>query len=138
MKRIFLSAVLVVYSVAAVGQVQSARGKGTPRATSSPKAAHNSMANGTTPFRCDQYRNHPHPGMYGFCQGMENTILADEARLAGRPGPSESIVDLPGLGTPEARQLGYACIGGQAFKRLVNGWEQVHAREGGWQRCRGG
>lgn len=138
MKRTFLAVMLAVYSVAALGQVQSARGKGTPRVTSTPKAAHNSMANGTTPFKCDQYRNHPHPGMHGFCQSMENTILANEARQAGRPGPSDSIVDLPALGSAEAKQLGYACIGGQAFKRLANGWEQVHAREGGWQRCRGG
>lgn len=138
MKRTFLATALVAYSVAAFGQVQSARGTGTPRVTSTPKAAHNSMTNGTTPFKCDQYRNHPHPGMYGFCQSMENTILADEARRAGRPGPSQSVVELPALGTPEAKQLGYACIGGQAFKRSANGWEQVHAREGGWQRCRGG
>ena len=76
MKRTFLATALIAYSVAVVGQVQSARGTGTPRVTSTPKAAHNSMTNGTTPFKCGQYRNHPHPGMYGFCQSMENTILA--------------------------------------------------------------
>lgn len=140
MKRTFLAAMLAVYSITALalGQVQSARGKGMPRVTSTPKASHNSMANDTTPFKCEQYRNHPHPGMYDFCQNMENTLLADEARRAGRPGPSESIVELPALGSPEAKQLGYTCIGGQAFKRLANGWEQVHSSAGGWQRCRGG
>src|SRR5690606_18605214 len=45
---------------------------------------------------------------------------------------------LPAMGSNEARDLGYACIGGQAMRRLANGWEQVMARGGGWQRCRGG
>lgn len=76
--------------------------------------------------------------MSGFCQSAENTVLIDEARRAGRPAPSKSIIVLPALGSPEARQLGYACIGGQAFKRLSNGWAQVHAVAGGWQRCREG
>jgi len=31
---------------------------------------------------------------------------------------------------------GTACIGGQAFRKLPNGWEQIHAAGGGWQRCR--
>lgn len=76
--------------------------------------------------------------MVGYCQGVENMLLQDEARRAGRPAPSDSIIDLPGLGSPEAKSLGYACVGGQAFKRLSNGWAQVHSVGGDWQRCRGG
>lgn len=99
---------------------------------------YNSMAKDTTPFNCEQYRNHPHPGMAAYCQSVENMTLQNEARRQGRPAPSSSIIRLPGLGTPEAKQLGYACVGGQAFKRLSNGWEQLSASEGGWQRCQGG
>lgn len=32
---------------------------------------HNSMARDTTPFNCEQYRSHPHPGMVGYCQYVE-------------------------------------------------------------------
>ncbi|KLA51904.1 hypothetical protein XEUV683_14445, partial [Xanthomonas euvesicatoria] len=56
----------------------------------------------------------------------------------GITAPSDSVITLPGLGTAEAKQLGYACVGGQAMKRLRNGWEQVAAPAGGWQRCLGG
>ncbi|MCM5639878.1 hypothetical protein, partial [Xanthomonas hortorum] len=99
---------------------------------------YNSMARDTTPFNCDQYRTHPHPGMARYCQGIENMTLRNEAHRQGRPAPSDSIIALPGLGTAEAKQLGYACVGGQAMKRLRNGWEQVSAAAGGWQRCQGG
>ncbi|QBG94297.1 hypothetical protein EYC55_00475 [Xanthomonas oryzae] len=99
---------------------------------------YNSMARDTTPFNCEQYRTHPHPGMVRYCQGVENMMLRNEAQRQGRPAPSDSIVTLPGLGTAEAKQLGYACVGGQAMKRLRNGWEQVSAAAGGWQRCLGG
>ena len=99
---------------------------------------HNSMARDTTPFNCEQYRRHPHPGMASYCQGIENMALHNEARRQGRPAPSASIIELPPLGSEPAKTLGYACIGGQAFKRLDNGWEQVSAAAGGWQRCRDG
>ena len=119
-------------------QVRTAKGAGVPKVPPAPRAAYNSMAKDTTPFNCEQYRRHPHPGMVGFCQSIENMTLQNEARRAGRPAPSTTIVTLPALGSPEAKQIGYACVGGQAFKRLANGWEQVHAPAGGWQRCRGG
>lgn len=103
-----------------------------------PRQPYNSMARDTTPFNCEQYRHHPHPGMAGYCQSIENMTLQSEARRQGRPAPSSSIIELPPLGSEPAKALGYACVGGQAFKRLSNGWEQVSAAAGGWQRCRGG
>ncbi|GGD52620.1 hypothetical protein [Pseudoxanthomonas indica] len=119
-------------------QVRTAKGKPAPPPPAAPRAAYNSTAKDTTPFNCDQYRRHPHPMMMGYCNSIENMTLQNEARRAGRPAPSSSVIVLPGLGAPEAKQLGYACVGGQAFKRLSNGWEQVHAPDGGWQRCQGG
>lgn len=47
--------------------------------------------------------------------------LRSEAKRQGRPAPSDSIVALPGLGTAEAKQLGYARVGEQAMKGLRNG-----------------
>lgn len=94
------------------------------------------MARETTPLNCEQYRAHPYRGMERYCQGIEDMTLRNEARSQGRPAPSDSIIALPGLGTAEAKQLGYACVGGQAMKRLRNGWGQVSAAAGRWQRCR--
>lgn len=71
----------------------------------------NSMARSTTPFNCDQYRNHPHPGMQRYCQGVENMTLRNEARRQGRPAPSDSIIELPALGSEAARVLGRAFFG---------------------------
>lgn len=118
-------------------RAQGPRGQYKPPAPA-PQQPYNSMARDTTPFNCEAYRSHPHPGMVRFCEGVERSVLKQEARRQGRPAPSESVIDLPPMGTAGARDLGYACIGGQAMRRLANGWEQVMAREGGWQRCRGG
>lgn len=139
MKRTSLILVLLLgVSPLAWGQVRTAKGAGVPRVGAGPQPAYNSMSKSTTPLACDQYRSHPHPAMVSYCESIENMVLQSEAHNAGRPAPSESVVSLPALGSPEAKTLGYACVGGQAFKRLSNGWEQVHARAGGWQRCRGG
>ncbi|WOB51308.1 hypothetical protein NYR97_08050 [Xanthomonas hydrangeae] len=118
--------------------MRSATGKATSKYIPPTQQPYNSMARDTTPFNCDQYRAHPHPGMVRYCQGIENMTLRNEARSQGRPAPSDSIIALPGLGTAEAKQLGYACVGGQAMRRLRNGWERVSAAAGGWQRCQGG
>lgn len=128
----------ILVSVPAFAQVKAYQSKPPPKPQYHRTQPYNSMAKDTTPFNCEQYRNHPNPGMVGFCQGIENSTLKQEARLQGRPAPSDSIISLPPLGSAEAKQLGYACIGGQAMRRLTNGWEQVMAKTGGWQRCTGG
>ncbi|WP_349657617.1 hypothetical protein [Xanthomonas sp. 10-10] len=116
--------------------MRSSTGKSTYTYIPPVRQPHNSMARDTTPFNCEQYRTRP--GMVRYCQSIENVTLLSEAQRQGRPAPSDSIIALPGLGTAEAKQLGYACVGGQAMKRLRNGWEQVSATGGGWQRCQGG
>lgn len=133
---VFLLASLALVSTA-FAQTQTARGTGTPRVGPGPRAAHNSTAKDTTPFNCEQYRRHPHPGMKRYCDQIESGVLKNEARHAGRPGPSTRVIDLPPMGSPEARRTGLACIGGQAMQKLPNGWEQVQGADG-WQRCRGG
>ena len=117
--------------------VRSHIAKPVPRVPAAKAAPYNSTGRDTTPMNCEQYRKHPHPGMLGFCEGMENMVVQGEARRQGRPMPSTNVVQLPGLGTPEAKQLGYACVGGAAMKKIPNGWEQVIGADG-WQRCTGG
>ncbi|OUL17095.1 hypothetical protein B0X78_01900 [bacterium AM6] len=138
LKRISAGLLLLAAAWSSQAQLQSATGPRPRPLAPTPKAAHNSMANGTTPFNCQElaWPNHPHPGMKAYCERLEARTLSDEARRAGRPGPSDSVISLPSLGSDAAKRSGFACIGGQAFRKLPNGWEQVSAPAGGWQRCR--
>nr|WP_223181698.1 hypothetical protein [Stenotrophomonas lacuserhaii] len=133
-----LTLLLVAAAPCVAQQIRSATGPAARPLPASPKPAHNSMANGTTPFNCEQYRwpNHPHPRMKAYCERLESQTLTDEARRAGRPGPSNDVVPLPSLGSEAARRSGLSCVGGQAMRKLPNGWEQVSSPSGGWQRCR--
>lgn len=123
---------------ASAQQIHSARGTSPKPLPTAPSPAHNSMAAGTTPFNCEQYRwpNHPHPGMKVFCDRLEADTLQGESKQAGRPKPSTEVVALPAMGTDAAKRSGMACIGGQAMRRLSNGWEQLRKSNGEWLRCR--
>lgn len=128
---------LLAVSLPALAQTQTATGGGTPRVGPAPKARYNSTAKDTTPFQCESLRGHIYPGMKSLCDQIESDHIRSEARLAGRPGPSSRVIDLPPLGSAEGKRLGIVCIGGQAMRKIPNGWEQVWGADG-WQRCRGG
>lgn len=136
--KLVCSALMLCLSFSVSSQtIRSHTAKPAPRVPVAKAAPHNSMGRDTTPMNCEQYRRHPHPGMLGFCESMENMVVLGEAKRQGRPTPSTRVVQLPGLGSPEAKQLGYACVGGAAMKKIPNGWEQVIGVDG-WQRCTGG
>lgn len=136
--RLLMVTVGILISSAAAAQIHTATGPAPRPTPAAAKPAHNSMAKTTTPFNCDQYRwpNHPHPAVKTYCDRIEARTLQDEARRAGRPGPSDEVISLPALGSDEAARSGRACVGGQAMRKLSNGWEQVSSPTGGWQRCR--
>lgn len=137
MRAAILVSIMLV-TAPAFAQVKAYQSKPAPRATYQRQQPFDAMAKDTTPFNCEQYRNHPYPRMQRMCAEIESNTLDYVARTQGKPAPSSSVIELPALGTLEAKQLGYACIGGQAMRRLKNGWEQVMSRAGGWQRCTGG
>lgn len=136
--RLALLAVGLLVSSTAAAQIHTATGPSPKPTPVAPKAAYNSMSKTTTPFNCEQYKwpNHPHPGMKTYCDRMEASTLQGEARSAGRPGPSDDVIRLPALGSEAAAKSGRACVGGQAMRKLPNGWKQVSSPSGGWQRCR--
>lgn len=134
MIRKFFTLALLSCAFAASAQISVSKPKAPRPAAPLKAAAYNSTSKDTTPFNCGQYRAHPHPGMLGFCQGVESMAIQNEARRQGRPAPSQTVVKLPAMGTAAAKELGYACIGGTAMRRLANGWEQV-VSGAGWQRC---
>jgi len=138
LKRISAGLLLFSLACSSLAQVHSATGPRPKPLPPAPNAAYNSMSKGTTPFNCEElaWPNHPHPGMKAYCERVEARTLSAEAQRAGRPGPSDSVMNLPPLGSEDSKRSGTACIGGQAFRKLPNGWEQVHAAAGGWQRCR--
>jgi hypothetical protein len=70
-----------------------------------------------------------------LCLRLESNALRSAAKNLGRPRPSESIVELPNYGTELSTNTGLACMGGQAMRRLTNGWEQLRDETGSWQRC---
>ena len=54
--------------------------------------------------------------------------------------PSRALIEhsrSPTLGSAEGKRTGIICIGGQAMRKIANGWEQIWGKDG-WQRCRGG
>ena len=138
LKRISAGILFLSLAVSSQAQLQSATGPAAKPLPAAPKAAYNSMSKSTTPFNCQElaWPNHPNPGMKAYCERVEARTLSAEAQRAGRPGPSDSVVNLPRLGSDGSKRSGTACIGGQAFRKLPNGWEQIHAAGGGWQRCR--
>lgn len=138
LKRISAGLLLFSLACSSHAQLQSATGPRPKPLPPTPKAAHNSMSKSTTPFNCQElaWPNHPHPSMKAYCDRVEARTLSAEAQRAGRPGPSDNVINLPPLGSGASKRSGMACIGGQAFRKLPNGWEQIHAQAGGWQRCR--
>jgi hypothetical protein len=138
MDRMLVVFLLLAAMPVSAQQVRAQGPKSQPRVIAAPAQPYNSMSDSTTPFDCQQYRRHPHPGMKPFCEGVEANTLQAEARRQGRPGPSTEVIDLPALGSPGAKANGVACVGGQAMRKIEGGWEQVHSPYGGWQRCRGG
>ncbi len=118
--RLLFLALLAALPVGA--QIHTATGPKSTKPVPTVRApAHNSMSRSTTPFNCEQYRwpKHPRPDMKAFCDGMEADTLRAEARRAGRPGPSDDVVRLPALGSPEATRTGLACVGGQAMRKIL-------------------
>lgn len=63
--------------------MRSATGTATSKYIAPTQQPYNSMAHDTTPFNCEQYRTHPHPGMVRYCQGVENMMLRNEAQRQG-------------------------------------------------------
>jgi hypothetical protein len=139
MKWIFL-VVSIAFTPAALAQVKAARGGGESRIQYQPRVAPNPASQDTTPLNCSrpEVKFHPHQGVRLMCERWERHLLADSARRAGRPAPSDSVIRLPSLGSDDANATGFACIGGQAFQKIPNGWNQVMSPAGGWQRCEEG
>lgn len=88
---------------------------------------------GAEPLKCQQ---HSDPRFRLYCADVERSLIQAEARRQGIPTPSSEIARMPAYNSDKARQLGVACMGGTAMRRLNNGWEQLRNEKGEWIRCR--
>ena len=76
------------------------------------------------------------PHIRQFCRGLEINLIQGDAKRRGQPVPSAERVTLPEHGSADAKALGAACLGGNAFRRLSNGWEQMSNQQDQPLRCR--
>lgn len=112
-------------------QIRSATGpQSLPRYTPASARASNL---GAEPLKCQQ---HVDSRIRLYCAEIERSLVQGEARRQGIPTPSSDIVRMPAYGSAEAKELGAACMGGTAMRRLSNDWEQLRNAKGEWLRCR--
>ncbi|PZT27990.1 hypothetical protein A7X93_03310 [Stenotrophomonas maltophilia] len=124
-------ALLLLATASHAQAIRSATGpQPLPRHTPSPAKPNNL---GAEPLRCQQ---HIDPRVRRYCTDIERALIQGEARRQGIPTPSSENVRMPAYGSAEAKQLGAACMGGTAMRRLSNGWEQLRNAKGEWLRCR--
>lgn len=126
-------ALLLLSASAHAQQLRSATGaQPVPRYTP-PAPKVNNL--GAEPLNCQR---HLDPRIRLYCADIERSLIQGEARRQGTPVPSSEIVRMPAYGSAAAKQLGAACMGGAAMRRLSNGWEQLRNFKGEWVRCREG
>jgi hypothetical protein len=99
------------------------------------------LAQDTTPFQCERLTvantgSWVAPILRDFCETQEAHTAQAFAKILGKPRPSTEVYLLPAYGSPKARRVGLACIGGTAMRRLPNGWEQLRNPTYNWIRCR--
>lgn len=128
-----ICAALVASSPSGAQQLKTATGS-QPPPRYEPKRAQ-PYNPGATPLDCQQ---HVDPRIRLFCSDIERSIVQGSAKRQGLPVPSSEVVKLPAMGTGDAKELGAACVGGTAMRRLSNGWEQLRNAQGHWIRCREG
>lgn len=124
-------ALVLLWAPAHGQQLRSATGPQPPPRYTPPAPKASNL--GAEPLKCQQ---HVDPRIRLYCAEIERSLIQGEARRQGLPTPSSEIVRMPAYGSAEAKQLGAACMGGTAMRRLNNGWEQLRNAKGEWLRCR--
>ncbi|WP_226427863.1 hypothetical protein ACCQ14_10315 [Xanthomonas sp. NCPPB 2865] len=80
--------------------------------------------------------NDPRPWVHSYCEAVDFSIQDSMSHSMGRPRPSETILDIPALGTAEAKAAGVSCSEGRVIRRVGNGWEQALDYRRNYLRCR--
>lgn len=80
--------------------------------------------------------NDPRPWTHAYCEHVDFSMQEGLSRQFGRPRPSYTMLDIPELGTSEAKSSGVACSEGRVIRRIGNGWDQALDHERNYLRCR--
>lgn len=78
----------------------------------------------------------PRPWVHAYCEHVDFAMQDGMSRAWGRPRPSSVLLDIPALGTAEAKASGVSCSEGRVIRRVGNGWEQALDQQRNYLRCR--
>ncbi|MEB1528063.1 hypothetical protein [Xanthomonas sp. WHRI 7945] len=78
----------------------------------------------------------PRPWVHAYCEHVDFAMQDGMSRAWGRPQPSSVLLDIPALGTAEAKVSGVSCSEGRVIRRVGNGWEQALDQQRNYLRCR--
>lgn len=126
---VVLSLLVWAGSAVAQHQVHNASGRGTPRVNPQrnvqaiPKLDCSKLTAGE-------------PWMIAYCREVDFSLQRHLSASFGRPLPSRTVIEVPALGTPEAKASGVSCSEGRVIARIGNGWVQALDRERNYLRCR--
>lgn len=76
------------------------------------------------------------PWMQIYCNNLDYDLQRGMSSHMGRPTPSRTVIEVPALGTPEAKASGVSCSEGRVIAKVGNGWVQALDRERNYLRCR--
>ncbi|MDV7251061.1 hypothetical protein [Xanthomonas hortorum] len=80
--------------------------------------------------------NDPRPWTHAYCEHVDFAMQDGFSHYLGRPRPSHTVLDIPALGTLEAKAGGVACSEGRVIRRIGNGWDQALDHQRNYLRCR--
>ena len=65
------------------------------------------------------------PWVLQYCRSVDFSMQDNLAHAWGRPLPSPTLLDVPALGTDEARKSGVSCSEGRVIAKVGNAWVQA-------------
>lgn len=85
---------------------------------------------------CNKIVRRWEPWMVEYCREVDFTMQEGLSHQFGRPRPSRNVIEVPALGTPEAKESGVSCSEGRVIAKVGNGWVQALDRQRNYLRCR--
>lgn len=131
MYRGFLCIVVLACSwTASAQQVRQASGRGIQRVDPQRNVAP------IPKLDCRKLVSSWEPWMQVYCNNVDYDMQRGLSAQMGRPLPSRSVIEVPALGTPEAKASGVSCSEGRVIAKVGNGWVQALDHERNYLRCR--
>lgn len=124
-------ALLAVAGTLAAQQIHSGAGHGAPRVREPQR---NVVP--VPKLDCQKLVRSWEPWMQIYCNNVDFDLQREWSAHLGRPTPSRTVIEVPALGTPEAKASGVSCSEGRVIAKVGNGWIQALDRDRNYLRCR--